>query len=401
MPWMELSIMSQRLEFIMLATAEGGNIAELCRRFGISRKTGYKWIGRFERAGPEDLADRSRRPHRSPRRTPKATERLVLELRRKHPVWGGRKIHFRLRDLGYRSLPVPSTITEILRRHGQLDERESAKRQPFKRFEHERPNDLWQMDFKGDFELRRGRCHPLTVLDDHSRFSVGLQACGNEQGTTVQQRLTEIFRRYGLPRRMLMDNGSPWGSDEKHRHTPLTVWLIRLGIGVTHSRPYHPQTQGKDERFHRTMKAEVLAGREFLDLHHCQVHFDRWRQLYNFERPHDSLGMNVPASRYRVSDRPYLDRLPGIEYGPDDIVRKVQQGGDFRYRGHLCKVSKAFLGQRIALRPTTCEGVLDVYFCQEHLGRLNLRTARRGGGTRRLAVVASVRSAHSSDHRGE
>src|SRR5262249_9640533 len=160
----------------------------------------------------------------------------------------------------------------------------------------------------------RGRCHPLTVLDDHSRFALGLEACANEQGVTVQERLTTIFRRYGLPRRMTMDNGSPWGNDSTHPHTPLTVSLMRLGIGVGHSRPYHPQTQGKDERFHRTLKVEVLHGRTFRDLPHCQAAFDEWRTVYNVQRPHEALAMATPGSRYAISARPFPASLPAVEY---------------------------------------------------------------------------------------
>ena len=290
MPWQEASTVSLRREFVILAE-RSRNKAALCRRFEISRKTGYKWLERFLRAGVAGLEDRPRRPKSSPKRTPPQMASRVLETHDQYPGWGGRKIHRRLRDVGVSGVPCPSTITEILRRHGRLDEAESAKHKAFRRFEHPESNDLWQMDFKGHFALSQGRCHPLTVLDDHSRFSVGLQACGDELGSTVRAQLIGIFRRYGLPRRMLVDNGSPWGSDPQHPHTPLTAWLMRLGVEVSHSRPYHPQTLGKDERFHRTLKLELLSRRSFRDLEHCQRDFDIWRDTYNLERPHDSLGL--------------------------------------------------------------------------------------------------------------
>src|SRR5262249_28011286 len=160
------------------------------------------------------------------------------------------------------------------------------RHRPYQRFEHDAPNCLWQMDFKGHFATQTARCHPLTVLDDHSRFAVGLQACPDQRTETVKDRLTHIFRRYGLPQRMTRDNGSPWGSDADHRFTPLTVWLMRLDIRVSHSRPYHPQTQGKDERFHKTLGLELLRDRFFRDLAQAQRCFDDWRYVYNLQRPH-------------------------------------------------------------------------------------------------------------------
>ena len=373
MPWQEVSTMSLRQEFVMLATAEGANVRELCRRYTISPKTGYKWLGRYRRAGPEGVADRSRRPHRSPTRTPFAIERAVLAVRVAHPAWGGRKIRAVLRARGHQTLPSPSTMTAILRRHGQIAPEAGRKHTAWRRFEHDAPNRLWQMDFKGHFALLHGRCHPLTVLDDHSRFAVGLQACGDETGRTVQARLTACFRRYGLPEAMLMDNGSPWGSDVAHPHTPLTAWLLRLGIRVCHARPYHPQTQGKDERFHRTLKAEVLGTRVLPDLATCQREFDRWRAVYNLDRPHEALGLAVPASRYRASPRVFPEVLPPIEYGPDDIVRKVVVGGELSYRNRPFKVGRAFCGYPVALRPTQTDGLLDVFFCHHRVAQINLR----------------------------
>ena len=392
MPW-KGSVVSQRRDLVVLARCDGANVAELCRRFGVSRKTAYKWGGRYERAGPEGLMDRSRRPTRSPGRTADEMEQLVLQVRAKHPAWGGRKIrHVLVRD-GHSCVPACSTITEILRRHGQLDDTESCKHKAFQRFEHPAPNDLWQMDFKGHFEHRRGRCHPLTVLDDHSRYGLALEACPNELGTTVRAKLTATFQRYGLPTRMLVDNGSPWGSDDQHPYTPLTVWLIRLGVGVTHSRPYHPQTSGKDERFHRTLKAEVIIRHEFRNNRHCQQAFDCWLPVYNHERPHEALDMDVPGSRYRISERAFPDPLPAIEYGPDDIVRKVQVGGEITIRGDLYRVPKAFHGQSIALRPTATDGVLEVHFCHEQIGQLDIRQRGRAGRPRELD--ASARFARS------
>ena len=372
MPWTEVSVMSQRLEFVSLAQREGNNMRELCRRFGVSPSTGYKWLRRFSDGGAAAMVDQPRRPHHSPQRTQLEVEQVVLAVRDAHPAWGARKLRAWLLARGHEHLPSPSTITAILQRQGRTDPVEGRKHKAWQRFEHEAPNQLWQMDFKGHFPLSTGRCHPLTVLDDHSRFALGLEACPDETAKTVQQRLTTIFRCYGLPDRMVMDNGSPWGSDEDHHYTPLTVWLLRLGIAVSHGRPYHPQTQGKDERFHRTLKAEVLQGRTFVDLTQCQRTFDPWRTLYNLERPHEALGMAVPASRYQVSSRSFPETLPPVEYGPDDLVRRAGDRGRISVFGRDFKVGRAFKGLPVALRPTADDGTFNVFFMTYNIAQINL-----------------------------
>lgn len=281
MPWQEVSTMTLRYEFVMLAQSEGCNFSLLCESFNISRKTGYKWLSRFGQSGSEGLVNLSRRPQRSPLKSVETIEAAIVALRKEHSAWGGRKLKTRLEEMGHHGLPAPSTITAILRRKGLLNPLESAKHTAFISFEHPHPNDLWQMDFKGHFAIRQGRCHPLTVLDDHSRYNIVLKACVNEKTDTVKSALIDSFRRYGLPDRMTMDNGSPWGNDQFNDLTSLTAWLIRLGIRVSHSRPYHPQTQGKDERFHRTLNVEAIAGQQFDDLAHCQRKFDQFRETYN------------------------------------------------------------------------------------------------------------------------
>src|ERR1700730_12582175 len=317
MPWQEVSAVLLRAEFVALANQDRANLRALCRQFQISPPTAYKWLARFARDGPAGLVDRSRRPHHSPTRTSAEVEANVIALRDAHPTWGGRKVSARLEQRG-QVAPMASTVTEILRRHGRL---ESAERVPhaWRRFERAVPNQLWQMDFKGHVALAQGhgRVHPLTVLDDHSRYAIGLEACPDERGATIQARLRELFRRYGLPDQMLMDNGGAWGrTSATQAYTPFSIWLMRLGIRVSHGRPYHPQTQGKDERFHRTLKAEVLNGRSFSDLGECQSAFDRWRPIYNCERPHDALGLETPSTRYRPSVHSFPDELPVIDYWP-------------------------------------------------------------------------------------
>jgi transposase InsO family protein len=274
--------MSLREEFVQLALQAGVNRRELCRRFEIAPKTGYKWLMRYARAGASGLEDRSKRPLRSPARTAAEVEQAVIRLRHEsRNSWGGRKLARVLAGQGGPAL-APSTVTGILRRAGLLDGAAAPGQRALQRFERAAPNELWQMDFKGHFPLlSRSRCHPLTVLDDHSRFSLVLKACADERGETVRSVLTSAFRRYGLPAAMLMDNGAPWGSDHDHPFTALSLWLIRLGIRVAHGRAYHPQTQGKDERFHRTLKFEVLRHFNFTTLEHCQREFDHFRERYN------------------------------------------------------------------------------------------------------------------------
>ena len=323
MPWREVSIMDQRREFVRFAMQEGANRRELCRRFGIHPDTGYKWLGRWESDG--ELADRSRRPHSSPARTDGAVEAQILAVRDAHPAWGARKIARCLEREGVES-PAVSTVHEILRRKGRIVAPAGGPAAQ-QRFEKPAPNLLWQMDFKGWVTLGDGsRCHPLTVLDDHSRYDLCLQACANEQGSTVQGRLELIFRRYGLPEAFFVDNGSPWGDSSGQRWTRLGVWLLKLGISVLHSRPYHPQSRGKNERFHRTLKAEVFAFKRFRNLTEVQHAFDAWRTIYNHDRPHQALDQEVPSSRYRPSARPMPDRLPQVEYDEREIIRSVPKG---------------------------------------------------------------------------
>jgi transposase InsO family protein len=374
MPWRELSVMEQREEFVRLALSPGANMSDMCRRFGISRSKGYKWLERYRAEGRAGLADRSRRPRHSPLRSSAAIEAEVLRIRAgSNNVWAGRKIARVMQDAGAIGVPAPSTITAILRRHGKLEPWRHEHPGPYRRFERSEPNELWQMDFKGHFATAQGRCHPLTVLDDHSRYSLTIGACANEQDATVRAQLVPVFRRYGLPFAMLMDNGSPWGDAGDQPHTIFTAWLMQLGVRVIHIRPRHPQTQGKDERFHRTLKAEVLNGRSFRDLPACQSAFDRWRHVYNHQRPHEALGLARPAQRYRVSPRAYPETLPAIEYGPGDIVRKVDPQGCISFHSRRIGVGKAFRGQSIALRATAEDGVLNVHYCAHWIGTVDLR----------------------------
>jgi transposase InsO family protein len=270
-------------------------------------------------------------------------------------------------------VPSASTITAILWRHNLIDLVEASKHCPFQRFEYDEPNQLWQMDFKGYFPLSEGgTCHPLTVLDDHSRFLIGLKACPNETRLTVQGQLTSLFRNYGLPDRMLMDNGSPWGTGYGQPYTELTVWLIRIGVGISHGKPFHPQTQGKDERLHRTLENDLLKGITWTTNDQCQYHFDTWREVYNWQRPHEALKMDVPGTLYRASVRQFPEQLPPIQYDPQDQIRKVDIEGHIFYLNRRFRVSKALRHQYVAIRPTA-DGIYDVFFCKQKVATISFR----------------------------
>jgi transposase InsO family protein len=372
MPWREVSVMEQRREFVRLALQEGVNRRELCRRFGISAQTGYKWLGLFLE-GDAALKDRSRRPHCSPARSGAETEALVLAVRDAHPAWGARKIARCLAREGH-DVPAHSTVHAILRRNGRIAPPAGRPGEPYKRFEKKAPNLLWQMDFKGHMPLGDGSsCHPLTMIDDHSRFALCVAACANEQGVTVRRHLETAFRRYGLPEAIFVDNGGPWGFTVQEPWTRLSVWLLKLGVGVIHSRPYHPQSRGKNERFHRTLKAEVFAFQRFRDLAAVQRALDRWRFIYNLDRPHEALAQEVPASRYRPSARAMPRRLPEIEYGSHEVVRAVSTTKAYvSFRGRLWKVPQAFCGERLAIRPLNTDGHYGIFFAAHRIATIDL-----------------------------
>lgn len=374
MPWKALNIMTLRQEFVLLAQQEGANRRELCRRFGISPQTAYKWLRRYVQDGAEGLADCSRRPTNSPYLSPPALESAVLDMRREHPAWGGRKISRCLADQGY-ALVAPSTVTSILHRHELIAPEASAASTAWQRFVHDTPNSLWQVDFKGHFETGEGRCSPLTMLDDHSRFNVGLYACGETTASVVQALMQRVFRAYGLPVQMNFDNGAPWGCPKlPGQLTELGVWLVRLGIRMTHSRPRHPQTNGKDERFHRSLKAEVLNGRSFDSLARVQKALDDWRTVYNQKRPHEALQMQTPITRYTPSTRAFPKRLPPLEYSPSDEVRTVGWNGTLRFKGRRYQVSTALHRYPVALRANAKEdGLFDVFFAHHRCMTIDLR----------------------------
>jgi transposase InsO family protein len=388
MPWREVSIVEQRREFIELANQEGANRRELCRRFGIHPSTAYKWLSRWRFEG--QIEDRSRRPHASPGQTERDIERRILDIRDAHPAWGARKIASCLEGGGVKP-PAVSTVHEILRRNGRIVVPPGGPSAALQRFEMPAPNLLWQMDFKGWISLADGsRCHPLTILDDHSRYDLCLEACSNQQGGTVQSRLEQTFRRYGLPEAFFVDNGAPWGDASGQGWTRLGVWLLKLGIDVLHSRPYHPQSRGKNERFHRTLKAEIFAFKRFRDLADVQSAFDAWRTIYNFDRPHEALGQKAPASRYRSSLRSMPARLPEVDYEVGEIVRTVPTSKDYiSFKGRLWKVPQAFRGERVAIRPFSTDGKYGIFFAAHRIATIDLTIPKTVGDVSEQVSVMS------------
>jgi transposase InsO family protein len=385
MPFEKRTVMEQKLEFCMLAIKDKANISELCKRYRISRPVGYKWLKRFLESGVAGMEDLSRRPQTSPFRINPDIEQYLVSMRKENPEWGSKKTHKLLmiqEQKGiypFEKIPCINTIATVFARNGLISEEKRMKSQHYQRFEYDKPNELWQMDFKGYFKLLdQSLCHPLTILDDHSRFNVGLFACKNEQRETVKMNLIAVFRKYGLPENILCDNGSPWGAagqetpDRIRSYTNLEKWLIRLNINPIHGHPYHPQTQGKEERFHRTLNAEVLKYELLKNYNHCQHRFDIWREKYNCIRPHEALGQEVPASRYKQSPRPYPEVLPSIEYDSTDTIRKVTNSGRISFKNKEYNVGKAFKGEFVAIRLSNVEYQYDVYFCNQMIRSINI-----------------------------
>jgi transposase InsO family protein len=385
MPFEKKTVMEQKLEFCMLAMNDKANFSNLCRKYGISRPVGYKWLKRYLAAGVKGIEELSRKPKYSPSRINSAIEDYIVRLRKDNRDWGSKKIHKIMKNqqqqgvYPFNIIPCKNTITSVFKRNELINEGKRHKNYPMQRFEYDEPNALWQMDFKGFFHLLdQSRCYPLTILDDHSRFNIGLFACRNEQYETVKNHLIDVFRKYGLPEMILSDNGAPWGtagqetSDQIRAFSKIEKWLIRLNIKPIHGRAYHPQTQGKEERFHRTLKTEVLKYEKFRNQQHCQVQLDKWRVKYNCQRPHEAIDFEFPAMRYKHSIRAYPEVLPPIEYDSSDIIRKVSDKGVISFRKDLFRVGKAFVGDLVALRPTRIKNQYDVYFCNLKIKTINL-----------------------------
>lgn len=376
MPWKETSVVDRRLDFVQRCLQKDHSIGALCDVYGISRTIGHKWLKRYREGGEPALADRSRAPHSNPRATPDEIVGLVLECRLEWG-WGAKKIHARLAtERPELKLPAVSTISAILKRAGLTKPQKRRRRgpprsEPFVACE--RPNDLWCMDYMGDFLLgNRSRCYPLTVTDSFSRALLCCRACDRISGEIVQQEFTRLFREHGLPLTIRSDNGPPFASHGAGGLTRLAVWLLKLGIRLERIDPGHPEQNGRHERMHATLRAATVRPPRHTRSAQ-QRSFNEYRQVFNFERPHEALGQVTPASLYVPSPRPFPRGGPQDPVYPGHFeLRKVQPVGQIRWRGHLVFVSGALAGERVSLEETD-EGLWTVRFAHHWLGTLSAR----------------------------
>ncbi len=369
MAWIGVfTVSEQRIAFVHRVLDQSATVAQACREFGISRKTGYKWLARFD-AGHRPLVDQSRRPARSPERTPEPIVRAILAIRDRYH-WGAAKIHVILTDRG---LAVPSvrTVNAVLSRRGRVS-RPASDPPATQRFERAQPNELWQLDFKGPVEVQRRRVHPLSILDDHSRYLLRLTPCENMQHRTTWEVLWELFGQVGLPDALLCDNHfNAKGSATCVGLSWFDAQLIRLGIRPRHGRPYHPQTQGKVERFHGTLNRELLPYVDRSTLGQFAGGLEHWRtNVYNSLRPHEALAMRTPVSRWRPSDRKRPDRIPPLDYAPGSLARKVQPSGQIAYRSCRILIGKGLAGDPVRLEES--DGELVIYYATHPIRRLAL-----------------------------
>lgn len=346
MPWKDKTVEELRKEFVE-AAKHTKNFSSLCREFGITRKTGYKWVERNNRSC--SMTDRSHAPFHVPGKTPAEIENAILCIRAENPEWGAKTILKVLENTGYTDLPCIRTANNILQRNGCISETESQKRKEFIRFQREHCNELWQIDFKGDFPLLDGtRCFPFDIIDDCSRYCIGIFAKNNTLG--VIQSMESAFRKYGLPKAILSDNGGQFAGF-KGGYTRFERWLMDLDILPIHGRPFHPQTQGKIERFHRTMKNELLKRNSFIDLEDADKRLNEWRVKYNEIRPHEAINMRVSADVYIPSERKYPNVIEPYEYNGMHRILKVNIKGYLRFDSKVFYLSETMTGAELELRP--------------------------------------------------
>jgi len=372
MPWDASSVMEERIKFVIRASQDSANMSALCREFGVSRPTGYLWLARYLGAGSvAGIFELTRRPHHSPRRTPEEQEGRIVALRREYG-WGARKIRVLLLQEGM-DLKV-ATINRILSRRSLIHVKDSH-RPAVNRFEREHPNQLWQMDFKGDYPLRRGRCYPLSILDDHSRFIVGLYALSGQDTATVSAYLISTFKRYGVPEAMLMDHGVPWWANANgHGLTRLSVSLIKQGIRLYFSGVRHPQTQGKVERFHRTLTDAVRHRGQPSTLPDFAREFKEIRRQYNYVRPHESLQMTVPSQHYQPSSKSYIPKPVPWEYPEGATLVRLNMKGGFYYRLRRHFVCEALAGEIVRLEEV--DNKLLISYRHTYLREIDFNTGK-------------------------
>jgi len=376
MPWMETSPMEQRERFIHDHRVALYTMVELCARYGISRKTGYKWLARFEAGGRQGLQARSRAPQHCPHRISPEVAALICEGRRQHPSWGPAKLlaWLRPRHPGV-AWPAVSTAGDLLARRGLVTHRRRRRH-----YLHPgvvpatttQPNDLWTADFKGHFRTRDGLyCYPLTIADQHTRYLLACHGLLSTKGHGVRPVFERLFRTYGLPGAIRTDNGVPFATTGIHGLSQLNVWWLRLGIQHQRILPAHPQQNGAHERMHKTLKGEAIRPpRATLALQ--QRAFTAFRRLYNDERPHEALAGRPPASLYRPSPRAYPDVLPPIEYPGHFIVKRVTNAGTVRFKKRLVFIANSLKQLPIGLEEVD-DGIWSIYFCRVLLGRIDER----------------------------
>lgn len=381
MPWRHTEPMRERMQFVVEALGEAFTMTELCARYGVSRKTGYKWLERFRSGGFVGLEERSRRPRSSPRETSSEVAQRIVALRRSRPRWGAKKILARLRTLKPELvLPSRSTAHEILRRHDLVAPRRRRGAQGADALVGSgvgasRPNECWTTDHKGQFRVGTGElCYPLTIADACSRY---LLACDGLRGTSTEAArpvFERVFRECGLPERILSDNGAPFGSTALLGLSRLSVWWLKLGIEVTRIERGHPEQNGAHERMHRTLKEE--AARPPASTWRAQQRrLGAFRVDYNEVRPHESLEGRTPASCYVPSPRPYTKESPGLDYPLHYTRRQVRSGGDIKWHGRAIFLSEVLAGEPVGLEEIE-DGTWAVYFASLHLGRIAERTGR-------------------------
>ena len=374
MSWEERTVEQMREEFVKRVLAKERSKASLCREYGISRPTGDKWIQRYLEG--ESMCDRSRAPAARPGKIPEEVETEIVRLRQKYPAIGAAKLRRMMENAGCKELPCTKTFNNVFHRHGLIEKEASRAAEHYQRFEKSQPNEMWQGDFKGYIRLNNGmKCHPLNILDDHSRFNLCSEALPNETFESVKPVMERLFREYGLPSSFLCDNGNPWGTSQSLGYTRFEVWLMELGILTLHGRPLHPQTQGKEERFNRSFTRECLKRKTLLDAAHAQQCFDEYRIFYNEVRPHYALNMETPADCYTPSSRRMPEKIEDWEYSPEYKLCKVKDTGYFSYKGQGYFLSEAFGGKTIAIRDSHLPGQITLIFRQFKVGRISLDLA--------------------------
>jgi transposase InsO family protein len=367
MPWKTMEAKEQKVRFVVAATRREKSLTALCEEFGISRPTGYLWWRRYQEGGLAGIAERSRRPKQSPRRTAGELEQRVVELRRRYPDWGARKLQVLLaRD--HIEL-TRSTIHRILLRQELVHDPE-RRRQALGRFQRGTPNELWQMDFKSP-KGWNAAVGPLSVLDDCSRYLLVLQAVWTNHGELVREQLESAFTTCGVPQAMLMDHGIPWWSEQSPSGaTRLTVWLMKQGIRLHWSGYRHPQTQGKVERFHGALERALQL--RPVPRHQPQAWLDEFRWEHNHVRPHEALGMRTPATVWHRSERRYDPYPPRWEYPAGAKVLKVGSRGTLDAFGIRWKIAKALIGEWVQLERVG-QRIL-VYYCRTLIRELDLQS---------------------------